>query len=324
MRLGRRTSYGFVVNYLPDGAYADVLSDKFTDLGRAEDGSITAVRVDDDVSRVAPTQWKIASHNASEYGKGLMSQFIPGRDFDFPKSLYAVEDALRFFVGAKKDALIVDFFAGSGTTAQAVARLNRQDDGYRRCVLVTNNEVSATEAEKLREDGHRPGDSDWEKLGICEYITKPRVRAAITGTTPEGSPVAGDYKFTDEFPMQNGFDENVEFFTLTYEDVEHVRVDMAFEAVAPLLWLRAGAAGSRIDKHVNTFAVADHYGILFDPDQWKPFVKALAELDNLRCAYVVTDEDSVFQAVARHLPDVDKVRLYESYLHNFEFVTGRG
>ena len=323
VRLGRRTSYGFVVNYLPDGAYADVLSDKFTNLGRAEDGSITAVRVDDDVSRVAPTQWKLASHNASEHGKALMSQFIPGRNFDFPKSLYAVEDTPRFFVGAKKDALIVDFFAGSGTTAHAVARLNRQDDGYRRCVLVTNNEVSATEAEKLREDGHRPGDSDWEKLGICECITKPRVRAAITGTTPEGLPVAGDYKFTDEFPMQNGFDENVEFFTLTYEDAEHVRVDMAFEAVAPLLWLRAGATGSRIDKHVNTFAVTDHYGILFDPDQWKPFVNALAELDDLRCAYVVTDEDSVFQAVARHLPDVDKVRLYESYLHNFEFVTGK-
>ena len=59
-----------------------------------------------------------------------------------------------------------------------------------------------------------PNGSSW---GICEYITKPRIEAAITGKTPDGEPIKGDYKFTDEFPMADGFEENVEFFTLTYE-----------------------------------------------------------------------------------------------------------
>ena len=69
----------------------------------------------------------------------------------------------------------------------------------------------------MRKAGFRPGDEDWEKWGICEYITKPRIAAAITGKAPEGKNIEGDYKFTDEFPMANGFEENVEFFTLTYE-----------------------------------------------------------------------------------------------------------
>lgn len=211
VRLGRPTSYGFVVNYLPDGAYADVLSDKFEIRGYAPDGSIDAVGVAGDLSRVAPTQWKIASHNASEHGSSLLSSFIPKRKFPFPKSLYAVEDALRFFVLNKPEAIVLDFFAGSGTTAHAVMRLNRQDGGRRQCISVTNNEVAADEQKVLGEQGLRPGDSEWERYGICDYITKPRVAAAITGKTPSGDPIKGEYKFTDEFPMADGFEENAEF-----------------------------------------------------------------------------------------------------------------
>lgn len=91
-------------------------------------------------------------------------------------------------------------------------RLNKQDGGRRRSIVVTNNEVSDNEARSLRALGHRPGDPEWEAFGIYEYITKPRVRAAITGQTPDGGPTKGDYKFNDEFPMAEGFEENAEFF----------------------------------------------------------------------------------------------------------------
>ena len=74
-----------------------------------------------------------------------IKKFMPDRKFPYPKSLYAVEDALRFFVVNKPDALILDFFAGSGTTTHAVMRLNRQDGGHRQCISVTNNEVAADE-----------------------------------------------------------------------------------------------------------------------------------------------------------------------------------
>ncbi len=76
---------------------------------------------------------------------------------------------------------------------------------------VTNNEVAADEHLKLRKLGLRPGDPDWEQWGICDHITKPRVKAAITGQTPDGEPIKGDYKFTDEFPMADGLEENAEF-----------------------------------------------------------------------------------------------------------------
>jgi len=76
IRLGKPTSYGFVVNYLPDGAYAEVISENFCIEGRANDGSLIAYKVTDEDSRIAPTQWKIASHNASEQGSTLLGKII--------------------------------------------------------------------------------------------------------------------------------------------------------------------------------------------------------------------------------------------------------
>lgn len=270
------------------------------------------------------TVWNRPSHRAGEYGTSLNRALIPGRRFPYPKSLYAVEDVLRIVVLDKPNAIIVDFFAGSGTTAHAVMRLNRQDKGRRQCISVTNNEVAADEQKALRAKGLRPGDADWEKWGICDYITKPRVAAAITGRTPEGEFIKGDYKFTDEFPMVEGFSENAEFFTLTYENAVSVSYNLAFKRIAPLLWLRAGAQGSRINElSSDGWAMADTYGLLSNADAVTPFINALAKNDGIRIAYIVTDDDRRFQAIAKRLPDgVEPVRLYESYLTNFSFTNG--
>src|SRR3546814_3826724 len=78
------------------------------------------------------------------------------------------------------------------TTAHAVMRLNRQDGGARQSISVTNNEVAAEEQNALRLAALRPGDADWEKWGICDYITKPRIAAAISGERADG----GDRKST--------------------------------------------------------------------------------------------------------------------------------
>src|SRR3546814_10219325 len=102
------------------------------------------------------------------------------------KSLYAVEDCLKLFIADQKQAVVLDFFAGSGTTAHAVMRLNRQDGGARQSISVTNNEVAAEEQNALRLAALRPGDADWEKWGICDYITKPRIAAAISGERADG------------------------------------------------------------------------------------------------------------------------------------------
>jgi len=203
-------------------------------------------------------------------------------------------------------------------------RLNKQDGGRRQCISVTNNEVGANEQKVLRKQDLRPGDPKWEKLGICDYITKSRVQAAITGTTPDGKPIKGDYKFTDEFPMADGFEENAEFFTLTYETPLAVSYQTAFGRIAPLLWLRAGSAGRRIDKLPSEgWDVADAYGLLVELDNATDFLRAVRKTKALRVAYIVTDDERRFQALARRLPErVEPVRLYESYLTNFAFANG--
>lgn len=301
---------------------------------KAESGELRIAGTRPDGSKIVMTRggpkerpttvWREARHDAGAYGTTLLRSLIPGRRFPFPKSLYAVEDALRIAVGKKRDAVVLDFFAGSGTTAHAVMRLNRQDEGRRQCISVTNNEVSADEHQALRQRGLRPGDSDWEALGICDYITKPRIAAAITGKTPDGADIEGDYKFTDEFPLADGFEENAEFFTLTYETPVAVSHNIAFSRIAPLLWMRAGSAGRRIEMIPPAgWEVSDRYGILVDLDKANAFLKAAKKATDLCIAYIVTNDDRRFQALARRLPiGVEAVRLYESYLSNFQFTNG--
>ncbi|WP_316316634.1 DNA methyltransferase, partial [Clavibacter michiganensis] len=140
VRLGSWRNERTAISYLKRGEQQKVESGVFPIVGRNRDGSIAT-----DASRYTPvflpgTQWRIASHNAEQGGTNLIKTLLPGRRFPFPKSLYAVEDALRFFLSDNPSAVVLDFFSGSGTTAHAVMRLNRQDGGERQCISVTNNE----------------------------------------------------------------------------------------------------------------------------------------------------------------------------------------
>jgi adenine-specific DNA-methyltransferase len=310
--------------YLTSGQVAEVASGELLVTGRDPDGSVV-VEFAIGKASLPTTQWDKESHNAQSNGTGLLDALIPGRRFPYAKSLYAVEDCIRLVVGARRDAVVVDFFAGSGTLAHAVMRLNRQDGGRRRSIMVTNNEVAADEQKALRQKGLRPGDPEWERWGICEYIAKPRIEAAITGKSSNGNPIKGDYKFTDEFPMADGFEENVEFFTLTYEAPLRVASNREFAKIAPLLWMRAGSRGRRIDDISEGWSVADAYGVLADLDHTEDFLNAVAANDAVAMAYIVTDEDRLFESVAQELPNrVEPVRLYEAYLRNFEIESGRG
>ena len=328
VRLSVSSKGKIVIYYLADGEFAKIKAGEFQVDGYAADGSMTfpapSVQELSSVLAVPGTQWRIPSHDSTQYGTRLLSRFVPGRKFPFPKSLYAVEDTLRFFLKEERNAVVLDFFAGSGTTAHAVGRLNRQDGGNRQSISITNNEVSPNEAKELQRSGYRPGDMEWEAVGVFEHIARPRIEAAITGRTQDGTPVNGDYKFTDEFPMADGLEANVEFFTMTYEAPRPVAHNRAFEAIAPLLWLRAGSQGRRIEKARPDFDVADTYAVLFDLDASQGFLDGVAEAASVRIAFIVTDDDRGFQMVCGELSArVEAVRLYESYLTNFTINTGR-
>ena len=133
------------------------------------------------------------------------------------------------------DAVVLDFFGGSGTTTHAVMDMNADDGGQRQSIVVTNNEVGPKFAAQLRAKGLHPGDPEWETHGVFESVTRPRVETVITGVKPDGGKIS------------DGMAANVEFFNLTYLDPGMVRRGMEFDAIAPLLWLSAGAADARIE-----------------------------------------------------------------------------
>ena len=83
--------------------------------------------------------WIDPRFSASEYGTSELNKLIGREKFQYPKSVYAVMQCI-LCMSEKIDALILDFFAGSGTTGHAVMKLNAEDGGKRKFILCTNNE----------------------------------------------------------------------------------------------------------------------------------------------------------------------------------------
>ena len=326
VRVGNYSSVrGYTINYLKAGEIKKIENGIYKITGHRSDGSVES---DSEMQAFIPgSAWRIPAHDASRNGSNMLSAMILGRKFPFPKSLYAVEDAVRFFVFNNPDALIVDFFSGSGTTAHATMRLNHQDGGRRRSISVTNNEVSFEEAKAFVKQGLRAGDPEWESHGIARYVTIPRVTAAITGLTPEGEPIKGDYKFTDEFPMADGFEENAVFYDLTYIEPSVLKANLAFDEIAPLLWMRAGSAGPVItlggmDPDDATYEVTDTYGVLFNYAYAPEFVEECKAKD-VGHIFVVTDVDRQYRDMCAEFRDRDVKQLYKSYLRSFEIGQSR-
>ena len=319
VRLGNFTSRGMGISYLSEGWQKKVENGSVKIVGYNEDGSVQLVAGDYIQKYIPNNQWFIPSHNATEYGTKLLQNFLSDRKFPFPKSVYAVEDILRFFVTDKPNALIVDFFAGSGTTAHATMLLNHLDGGKRRSISITNNEIGPdTEKEFVTKKYLRPTDAEWQKYGIAKYITWERIKAAMTGINTKGEPIKGDYKFTEEFPMSEGFKENAVFFDLKYEDGKAIRLNMAFKEIAPLLWMKAGSKGRMIqDISPQGYDVSEQYAILFDFLAAKDFIKAVKD-SGIKVAYIVTDSEPLYQQIYKQLPKgIEPVRLYENYLSSF-------
>ena len=116
------------------------------------------------------TVWYNPKYDASSHGTKLLESILgDARSFDFPKSLWAVKDSIDLVLRNKKTSVVLDFFAGSGTTLHAIMQLNFEDEGNRECILVTNNENN-----------------------ICEEVTYERNKRVIKGyTNARGNAVEG-------------------------------------------------------------------------------------------------------------------------------------
>ncbi|MEI2391234.1 DNA methyltransferase [Priestia megaterium] len=403
--------------------------------GTREDGTKIVV-IPGGKPKKVPTVWSKNLYDANAYGSQVLGELIPGKKFPFPKSIYAVKDSLKTFVGNKSDALILDFFAGSGTTLHAVNLLNAEDGGNRRCILVTNNEVSEDEANSMKNKGYQPGDFEWEKQGICQSVTWPRTKNSILGkredeTFPEGiyytdsshkktkkrsffqlsfsssemlettakkkqlvsllgkenlpqslvtsdskyiisekhkSSILFDDKFLDDWvsaldeqrhitkfyivtanntifknakkmiadllgditlyepikiPMSDGFKANVEYFKLAFLDKNSIALGQQFREILPILWLKSGAVGERIELPVDTelpsmlIPKLSNFAILIDESYFAEFNKQISEANNLTHIYIVTNSEEAFREMASQIKVKNVTQLYRDYIDNF-------
>ena len=152
---------------------------------------------DELIERSLPYQNLIKDLNGANSARGtqeIMSIFDK-KAFDYPKPLNLIKYLLQ--IHANQNATILDFFAGSGTTAQAVLELNKEDGGNRKFILCTNNENN-----------------------ICEEVTYERIKRVIHGYADvEGIPANLKY-FKTDFIAKDADDVSAELLSHIKEMVE--------------------------------------------------------------------------------------------------------
>lgn len=307
------------IRYLPEGTVADIESGKILITGRGEQNEVLGTYQSKKL-KMPKSIWYLPSHNAQTSGSLLIKKVLGENRFDFPKSLYAVKDSIDLFVKNKPDALIVDFFAGSGTTMHAVNLLNAEDGGHRRCIMVTNNEVSDAEAKEMSKCGLKPGDEEWEKLGIARYVTWPRTVCSIEGHDVNGNPLKGNYIGSD-IPMADGFKANAAFFKLGFLDKNAVALGRQFKEMLPTLWMKAGAHGAcpDIGETVPEMLILpeNRMAVLVDERAYMAFAEKLDEHPEIETVFLVTDSDSGYRDMISGLNVKESYQLYRDYLDNF-------
>ena len=321
VKFGGFTDRGMSIMYLKTGERKRVLDGTYKICGINHDNSYILDDSDYKPHFIPSTQWMIPSHDASRHGSGLIRKIFDDKRFEFPKSLYAVHDTIRFFVANKPNALIVDFFAGSGTTLHAVNLLNAEDGGHRRCIMVTNNEVSEAEAKALRKQGYQPGDDEWEKYGIACYVNWPRTVCSIEGHDINGNPLKGNYLSNDQ-PMSDGFAANAKYFKLGFLDKYSVEAYRQFRELLPLLWMKAGAIGecpSLEGKGIPSFMILDEnrMAIMTEESNYAVFLDQMKDRTDIKTVFLVVDSEIGFREMAAPFKWAKTYQLYKDYLENF-------
>lgn len=241
--------------------------------------------------------WHRSTHDAGAYGADVLKAvFGEGRKFSFPKSIYAVRDALAAVVRDKPNALVADFFAGSGTTLNAVNLLNATDDGQRQCILVTNNEVSEEEARGMAAQGLRPGDPVWIEAGICRSITWPRNKFTILGKRDDGTFLTGEYQTGLTASKEKG--RNIRQLGFADGNVMTLPQRKQLAALIPAL------PQSKLEAKAPWFLDENlPVSVLWDVHQAEAWLDELADADHLTDIYVVTTENRLFTALSKTIKE---------------------
>ncbi len=213
-------------------------------------------------SEVLVTHWIKKQYHGYHFGTKLLETILGKKLFDFPKSLYLVLDILK--LTTRRNAIILDFFAGSGTTGHAVLELNKEDGGNRRFILCTNNENN-----------------------IATEVCYPRVAKVIDGyKDAAGKTIAGIKSnlkyFRTAFVGAEPNDKNKEALTKKATEMLCMRED-TFESVK-----ETGAV--KIFKNSK-----QHTGIIFDEDAIPALKKEIVKIDGAWSIYIFSLGDDTFE-----------------------------
>ena len=322
----KRKTYG--INYLSAEIQKMIESGEIKIVERNEITGVVKVAYAKGHSQAVRTVWNRPRHNAGVYGTNLLSAILgKDRKFPFPKSLYMTKDSIAAVLKDRPNALVVDFFAGSGTTLHAINLLNAEDGGHRRCIVVTNNEVSAEEAKGLYAQGYRPGDCEWNNLGIARYITWPRTVCSIKGCDTKGISLTGNYIGSD-LPMSNGFKANAAFFQLGFLNKTAIELGISFKDMLPLLWLKAGAIGQCPvieGTSIPHMLILPHnkFAVLVNENAFATFSEELPKHPDIQTVFLATDYDVNYRTMVKNLNVQNTYQLYRSYVDHFRLNRGR-
>jgi adenine-specific DNA-methyltransferase len=299
----KRKTWG--VSYLSQRFQQQIENREIIITGRDEQRNVVEVEFANSQSKQIMTVWHRSLHDAGAYGSDLVSSIIgQSRAFSFPKSLYSTKDAIAAIVRNNKNALIVDFFAGSGTTLNAVNLLNSEDNGNRRCILVTNNEVSDAESRTLVSKGVQPGDLEWEKHGICRAVTWPRTKYSILGKRDDGTILAGEY-YTNK---TNTKEVERSFYQLAFIDNPAELTRSAKKQIISLLRNKDGKpqlAQSLVNAD-SKFIVSDKHSasIIFDIEALEEWLTALEDQEHITDIYIMTKSTAIYKSIKNKVSEL--------------------
>ena len=271
--------------------------------GRDPITNVVKIEYASDETRVIKTVWHRSRHDAGAYGSDMITNILgQSRAFSFPKSLYSTKDALTAVLRNNKSAFIVDFFAGSGTTLNAVNLMNAEDGGNRRCVIVTNNECSESEAKELTLKGYRAGDDEWERMGVCKAVTWPRTKYSINGYRDDGSILEGEYitnNFKDVEKMRNftHIDFISDIMSIDLSAKKHF-VSLITQKIIPQSLVKADS------KFIVSDNEKHNISILLDDAAVDEWIEALDGMEHITELYIVTTSKNKFKSIKEQVTEI--------------------
>lgn len=292
----------YAITYISEPNREKIANGEIVITGRDEVTGVVNIEFASRNNKTIKTIWHRTLHDAGAYGTDIVSSIIgKKRTFDFPKSLYSERDAIAAVVRDRKDALVLDFFAGSGTTLNAINLLNAEDGGRRRCIIVTNNELSSEDSTRLKSEGYQPNDSVWQWMGICQAVTWPRTKYSILGKRDDGTILDGRYYMTNT--VKKEFNRN--FYQLNFV-VSNTSKQQKKQIIS---LLRDKNGKTQLPQKLvddSGFIVSEDYkaSVLFDiavTDEW---LMELQGQDQITDFYIVTDDKREFVAIKKKVTEL--------------------